>query len=245
VWDVTARLAGLRALVTGGSRGIGEAISSAFVQEGATVLIGSRDAEAGRAVVARLGSLAAWESLDIRDEFGWKRLLAQSDPFDVLVNNAGGLQHPRALLDLTLAQWQEELDTNLTGAFLGMRAVLPGMLARGRGSIVNIGSISGIRAQGDGAGYQAAKGGLRLLTRHAAFTYAARGVRVNLISPGSIATRSVAAEPVERTRPFIERTPMQRSGSPHEVAMMAVFLASDESSFVTGGEYAVDGGYVL
>lgn len=125
-----------------------------------------------------------------------------------------------------------------------MRYCIPPMIANG-GSIINMGSISGIRAQDDGAGYQAAKGGLRLLTSHAAFTYAARKVRVNIISPGAIDTPKVAEEPRERTLPFIERTPMRRMAQPVEVAHVAVFLASDESSFVTGSDYGVDGGYVL
>jgi 3alpha(or 20beta)-hydroxysteroid dehydrogenase len=208
---MTQRLSGSHALVTGGSRGIGEAVCERFVQEGAKVLIASRDASLGHDVADRLGDRATWAQPDIRDALGWQNLVERTadDPFDILVNNAGGLRYPKPLLELELDEWRDELETNLTGAFLGMRAVLPGMVARHRGSIINIGSISGVRAQGDAAGYAAAKGGLRLLTRHVAFTYASLGVRANLICPGAIATASVAAEPMSRIYPFVNRTPMR------------------------------------
>lgn len=240
------RLSGKHALVTGGATGIGKAIVECFVEEGARVVVASRNSERGRAFVDELGSSATWRTLDHTDANAWRRLIEEfeADPFHVLVNNAGGLLYPKRLHELEPAEWQREIDANLTGPFLGMRYVIPQMIRNGGGSIVNVGSISGRRGQDDAAGYQAAKGGLRLLTKNAAVTYAEAGVRANCINPGAILTEAVMAEPMERTEPFVVRTPMKRQGTPNEVAMIAVVLASDESSFVTGADFDVDGGYM-
>ncbi len=241
------RLEGKHALVTGGSMGIGEAVARRFVEEGARVIVAARHADRGREVVRSLGPKARWHRLDVTDAAGWRGLVArlERDPLDVLVNNAGELLFAKQLHEIEPDEWRQEIETNLTGAFLGMRYCIPMMLANRGGSIINMGSISGIRGQDDGAGYQAAKGGLRLLSANAAFTYASRGIRVNVISPGAISTPKVASEPWERTKPFIDRTPMKRMADPVEVAHVAVFLASDESSFVTGSDYGVDGGYAI
>lgn len=241
------RLDGKHAIVTGGSLGIGEAIARMFVAEGARVLVAARNVERGKAVVRSLGPAAHWERLDVTDAIGWRTLAERldSDPIDVLVNNAGELLYPKELHEVEPDEWSREIDTNLTSAFLGMRYFIPMMLAYRGGSIINIGSISGLRGQNDAPAYQAAKGGLRLLTINAAYTYASRGIRVNTINPGGVATPKVAGEPWERTLSFIERTPMKRLAQPVEVAFVAVFLASDEASFVTGSDYDVDGGYMI
>jgi NAD(P)-dependent dehydrogenase (short-subunit alcohol dehydrogenase family) len=242
---MTERLSGKHALVTGGTRGIGEGIVRLFVKEGARVVFTGRDVVLGEALSKETGAL--FRPLELTDEAGWQRLGAEftHDPFDVLVNNAGGIIYAKPLLDLTIEEWHRDVAVNLTGPFLGMRTFLPSMLARGSGSIINIGSISGVRAQPDGTAYQSAKAGLRWLTKNAAMTYAARGVRVNTINPGVIVSHLIELQPSKRLKWFTDRIPMQRNGQPYEVATAAVFLVSDESTYVTGVDLDVDGGYNL
>jgi NAD(P)-dependent dehydrogenase (short-subunit alcohol dehydrogenase family) len=244
---MAGRLEGKRALVTGGTHGIGEAIVRAFVSEGAQVLTVARGAERGEAIERELAPAATFRRLDVTDEHAWRSLVADhlAEGYDVLVNNAGGLRHPRPLVELEPAEWRHEIELNLTAPFLAMRYVIPGMLARGRGSVINIGSMSGLRAQPDATAYQAAKAGLRLLTRNAALTYAARGVRVNAINPGFIVTRPADMPLSSRERWFHDRIPMAHRGDPMDIAWAAVYLASDESRYVTGIDLQVDGGYEI
>lgn len=244
---MTGRMAGRHALVTGGTMGIGEAIVRRFVEEGARVVVAARTAEPGERLVAELGGATEFRVLDVADELGWERLAEEyaEDPIDVLVNNAGRLHHPKTLVQLAPAEWRRELEVNLTGPFLGIRAFLPRMLEIGRGSIINIASMSAVRAQRDATAYQVAKAGVRWLAKNAAMTYADRGIRVNTINPGVITTPLQQSMPAERESWFFDRIPMGRTGNPAEVAQAAVFLASDESSYVTGAEIDVDGGYNL
>ncbi len=240
------RLVGKHALITGGAKGIGEAIVRRFVAEGARVIVADRLEDRGRSLVAELGEAATFRGLDVIDEAGW-RLLATNllqDPINVLVNNAGGLLAPKALHLVDPVEWQDEIQLNVTSVFLAMRFMIPVMLKSGGGSIVNISSISGVVGQNDAPGYQAAKAGVRLLTKNAAITYATDGIRVNTICPGSISTERSLGRPPERIKAFTDATPMKRMGLPLEVAHVALFLASDESSFVTGTDIAVDGGYL-
>ena len=184
-------------------------------------------------------------SLDVTDDEGWRRLIDAhaADPFDVLVSNAGGLLHAKTLLDIGVDEWRQELDVNLTAHFLGIRHVLPAMLERRRGSIILIGSMSGMRGQRDATAYQVSKAGLRMLAKNATVTYSSRGVRFNMINPGFIDTTGSEGRLTDRERWFFDRIPMGRLGSTADIAAAAVFLASDESSYVTGLDLQVDGGY--
>jgi 3alpha(or 20beta)-hydroxysteroid dehydrogenase len=238
------RLAGKSAIVSGAARGIGRAILESFAAAGASVVALDVLEEEGNAACRAIGSAATFRRLDVTSEDDWNTLTAtlERHPPDVLVNNAGGLLSAAALHEHTLADWRRTLDLNLTSAFIGMRAVIPLMLARGSGSIVNIASISGVVGQTDAPAYQAAKAGLVLLTRNAALAYAKRGIRVNSLSPSLVATRGDDLED-ERSASFLARVPLGRAATPGEIAAAAVFLASDESSYVTGANLPVDGGY--
>lgn len=237
-------LQGKQTLVTGSAGGIGAAIAAAFVSEGASVVLIDQLAGAGKAAADALGPAARFVAGDVTEEATWTGLVdTVGQPVDVLVNNAGGLRHPQVLHELELADWRDELDRNLTSVFLGMRAVLPSMITAGAGSIVNMASISGALGQDDAPAYQAAKAGIRLLTKNAAVTYGRYNIRINAICPGAIDTEAVRGEDPARLGPFLARTPLGRQGAPAEVARAAVYLASDESTFVTGTDLFVDGGY--
>ena len=199
---MTGRLAGKHALVTGGTMGIGEAIVRLFAAEGARVLTVARHAELGVALARELAPAVSFRVLDVTDDSGWSAVAADfsDDPFDVLVNNAGGLHFAKKLLDCEPAEWRLELEVNLTAPFLAMRHLLPAMLKRGSGSIINIASMSGLRAQPDAPAYQASKAGLRWLTKNAALSYATAGVRINTINPGVIATPLQQSQPTGRER---------------------------------------------
>ena len=240
------RLAGKHALVTGGSRGIGAAIVRQFAAEGARVLATDVREEPGRALARELGNAVAFHPLDVTDEQGWRELATKlfSDPVHILVNNAGAVVSFAPLHELEPGDWEHILALNLTGTFLGMRFIIPVMLKLGSGSVINMSSVSGITGHDIAPAYQAAKGGVRVLTKNGAITYATQGIRVNSIHPGIISTPMVAEQPDWATKAFINDTPMQRAGEPAEVAHAAVYLASDEASFVTGAELYVDGGFL-
>jgi 3alpha(or 20beta)-hydroxysteroid dehydrogenase len=242
---VAGRLQGKLAIVTGGTMGIGEAIVRAFVGEGARVVACARRPEMGEAMARELGDAVQLRALDVVDEATWEALAGEYADAGILVNNAGGVRYPKPFDAMTSAEWRDEIEVNLTGPFLGMRAFIPRMLARGGGVVVNIGSNSGLRAQPDAPAYQAAKAGLRWLTKNVAMTYALRGIRANVLNPGAIWAGLTITLPAERTEWFTRRIPSGRLGTPDEVAAAAVFLASDESAYVTGIDLTVDGGLTL
>lgn len=234
------RLDGKVAIVTGASRGIGDAIASALAAEGATVVGCDIHAFASEA-------LDECRQLDVTDEQGWMDLVhAVSETHGapgILVNNAG-VTSPEGITETSLELWESVTGVDQTGVFLGMRAVIPAMREAGGGSIINISSICGAVAVPGIAAYHAAKGAVRTLTKNAAVTYAPDGIRANAILPGWIATPMTAGQSDAVNDVFLNATPLARPGTPEDIAGAVVFLASDEADFITGVDLPVDGGYL-
>ena len=235
-----ARLEGKVVLVTGAAQGIGLAVARLFAREGAAVTGGDvKETPSDGFEAVRL---------DVASPEDWGRvvgtILERHGRIDVLVNNAGIVACYEPVHGTDLASWNRVIAVNQTGTFLGMQAVLPWMRAARKGSIVNFSSIWGNVGVPGAAAYNAAKGAVRNLTKNAAVTYAPENVRVNSVHPGLIRTPLVEAQPDEMNTGIIAQTPMRRMGTPDEVAAGCLFLASDESSFVTGSELVIDGGYL-
>ena len=245
-----SRLTGRVALVTGAASGIGLATARRFAGEGATVLLADRDVAKLTAALANLGGVPHEAiPLDVTDEGGWIALAARVQQrfgtLDILVNNAGFGKFA-TIAETTLDQWRAILAVNLDSVFLGTKHMLPLLAASGHGAIVNMSSIRGIVA-GTGTGsYCAAKGGVRMFTKVTALecAEAGNGVRANSIHPGHIATPLSApayADP-EIAKKLLADVPLGRVGQADEIADAILFLASDESRYMTGGELVVDGG---
>jgi len=236
------RLKGKVALVTGASRGIGLGVVERFAEEGANVIAGSTSNPAGLYPDAVEGIV-----LDVGDEGHWQRaidgILSRHGRIDVLVNNAGIIAYS-PLHELTMKDWLNVVRVNQTGVFLGMRAVVPAMQRQKSGSIVNISSIWGNSAVPGAHAYHATKGAVRNMTKNAAITYVADGVRVNSLHPGFIDTPLTQSQDPAVNAFVVAATPMKRAGTPREIANGCLFLASDESSFMTGSELVIDGGYL-
>ena len=236
------RVDGKVALISGGARNIGAASARMLVAEGAQVVIGDLLDEEGAALADELGDAARYVHLDVTSDDDWRSAVedtvAEFGTLNVLFNNAGifnGGRLQRYETDL----WQQMLDVNLTGAFLGMRAAADAMIAAGGGSIINTSSIEGLRGTPWAHGYVASKWGLRGLTKSVALELAPQGIRVNSLHPGRISTPATDQMPDDMIP-----IPLGRPGLPDEVATFVVFLASDESSFATGSEFVMDGGTV-
>jgi len=243
------RLEGKKALVTGASRGIGRAIADRYLAEGAQVWgLGTKEpadlaerlrASPGRLhwIVADVGNLAELEPII-------DRALKEAEGFDILVNNAGITKDGLAFR-MSLEDFQRVLDVNLTGAFLIARTVGRDMIRRKAGSIINMSSVVGIHGNGGQANYAASKAGLIGLTKSLAQEVASRGVRVNAIAPGYIVTDMTDAINEGAKEKLIEHIPLKRLGKAEDVANMALFLASDEATYITGQVFAVDGGMFI
>lgn len=245
------RLTGRVALISGSARGLGAAIAELFAREGGAVLVTDIRDDEGMKTADRIrmaGGRAVYRRLDVTVAGDWDDAIAEcmqqfgQEP-DVLVSNAF-IWSPGTAADLTLDAWNTSLTVNLTGGFLGFRAVLPGMRSRGRGAIVAIGSsMGGEVAAPDFASYQAAKAGLAALVRHIAVTYGREGIRANLVHPGPMHTPGVdEAGFVAGMEQLAGSFPLPRVATPEEVAYSALFLASDESSYITGTAVIPDGG---
>ena len=240
------RLEGKRAIVTGAGRGIGRAIAAAFLAEGAHVLMNDIDGalleESAAGMGAPPGHLATVRA-DVSDPAAVVRIVegarAAFDGADVLVNNAGIGGVGKTLLELSLDEWHRMLDVDLTSVFLCCRAVVPLMLEAGRGSIVNLSSITGVEGTAGSVPYAAAKAGVIGLTRSLAREMASQRVNVNAIAPGLIDTAMSRARGQELSRQGVL---WPRIGRPEDIAALAVYLASDEAEFVTGQVIGINGG---
>lgn len=242
----SARLAGKVALITGANSGIGAATAKLFIREGARVIATDISVDAVHDLADAASEVLICRH-DVSNPESWDDVVAAAigrfGRIDVLVNCAGITGGAPAIEQVSLESWQKVLDVNLTGPFLGIQRVVPHMRGRG-GSIVNIASISGVIGNARASGYTASKGGIRALTSGAAIELAGEKIRVNTIHPGYIETQMTAgyrADPAIR-RMMVSQTPIGRLGQPDDIAFAALYLASDEASFVTGAEFFIDGG---
>jgi len=244
---MAGRLDGEVAIITGAARGQGEAEARMFTREGAKVVLTDILDEQGGAVAQEIGDAAHYIHLDVSQEDQWHKAIGETvktfGKLTILINNAGiGLKEDFGVEQTSLDVWNKVLAVNLTGAFLGMKYAIPAMREAGHGSIVNISSIAGIVGGGGLPAYHASKGGLRLLTKTAAIQYAKEKIRVNSIHPGGVDTAILD--------PFGERWkqraakwhPVGRIARSDEIAYGVLYLASQESTFVTGTELIIDGG---
>lgn len=251
--DAQGRLAGKVAAVTGGASGIGVAIVRVFAREGASVLILDIQDAAGEALAAELGERAAYRHADVRREADVRAAMAAArDRFgglDVVVANAG-VETPDAEVDTSEADWDQVMAVNAKGAFLCSKHAIPLLRERGGGSIINISSAFSFIGSAGYAAYHASKGAVCSLTKATAIAHAAANIRANSIHPGSIDTPMLrhlidtSPDPAEAERRFTSYQPLGRLGRPEDIAYGALYLASDEGSFLTGSELVIDGGYI-
>lgn len=248
------KLKGRVSIITGGTSGIGRATALLFAREGAKVVVAGRSASRGKEVVEAIRKEhgeAMFVKTDVSKSSDVRRLvdttLKEFGKIDVLFNNAA-LSPVGTVLDTSEEEWSDVIGTNMTGTFLCTKYVLPHMIKRKRGAIINTGSINSLMAMKKEAAYDASKGGVLMLTRAVAMDFAEFNIRVNCICPGAIDTPmlrdilSQTPDPVAAEASLVKQHALGRIGSPNEVAQMALFLASDDSSFVTGAAMPVDGG---
>lgn len=247
--QASGRIAGKTAFVTGGASGLGLDIVRRFVAEGARVVIADIDAGAGEALAADLGQ--RFVRLDVSREEQWLAALGTCENIDILVNNAGITTHG-SIEELTLEAFRHEFSVDVDGVFLGCKHVIPKMKDRG-GSVINMSSMCGVRAQADLAAYNAAKAAVTHLTKSVALHYARKGygMRCNSVHPGAIHTpilEKVMAQVADGRalyESWVATHPLGRLGRPEEISAIVLYLASDESAFATGAEFRIDGGSSL
>jgi NAD(P)-dependent dehydrogenase (short-subunit alcohol dehydrogenase family) len=241
------------ALISGGARGMGAVEARLFVREGAKVALGDVLEEEGRRTAMDIegsgdsGGEALFVKLDVTEEKDWTRaveaVVNRFGRLDILVNNAG-IFRIVPLEETSLEEWNLVMEVNLTGVFLGTRAVIPQMKRQGGGSIVNISSTSGLVGSSDTSAYQASKGAVRIFTKATAIEFAAQGIRANSVHPGPIHTDMISGllEDPDFQRRSLDAVPMKRVGTPEDVAYGVLYLASDEAAYITGAELVIDGG---
>ena len=239
------RLAGRVAIITGAAQGQGEAEARLFAAEGAKVVIADILADEAAIVAKDIGPAALCQPLDVSDPDAWQRVVTNTleafGTIDILVNNAG-ISLVKLIADTTLEEWHRLIAVNQTGVFLGMQAVFPTMSAARRGAIINTSAITGRDAMDYNGAYGATKAAIGVIGHVTAKEWAPFGIRVNTILPGAIDTPLMHIEGSEQFDfSFI---PMGRVGQPNEVAELACFLASDQSSYITGADIVIDGGLV-
>ena len=244
------RLEGKVALISGGARGQGEAEGRLFVAEGAKVVLGDIlevEGEAAAADIREGGGDASFVRLDVASEDDWRAAIDYTletyGRLDILINNAA-IYSRTPIVDTDLEEWRRIMEINSTGVFLGTKHAVPAMQRSGGGSIINISSTAGLVGSVRGSAYGASKGSVRLFTKYTALQHAADGIRANSIHPGPIDTEMIAenlSTPDGRAESE-SRVPLQRIGTVMDVAYGALFLASDDSSYMTGAELVIDGG---
>ena len=247
------RLDGKTALITGGSRGIGAAIAKRFVNDGAKIVVSDILKDELEKTVAALNALKAGSALacvgDVTKFEDVQRMVAETVKFggriDILVNNAG-IDPPGSIVDIPIEQWKKILDVNLNGPFYGMRAAIPEMIKQGGGSIVNVGSLAGVRCLPSMPAYCTSKGGLLQLSAQCALDYGAKNIRSNVVAPGATRTEMLmTAIGQDGMNTIAESVPLRKTASTDEITGAVSFLASDDASFVNGAMLLVDGGAAI
>lgn len=251
---MAGRLAGKAGIITGAARGQGAAEARLFAAEGADLLISDVLEEPLGELAQKLrgeGHVIESRKLDVTMESQWQDVAGAAEErfgrVDFLINNAGILD-PAGIEGTTHESWDRVLAVNQTGVWFGMKAVLPALKRAGSGSILNVSSIYGLVGSGGAAAYHATKGAVRLLTKTAAIEYAPNRIRVNSIHPGYIDTKMIRSAVPEEVRAQLggmigENIPLGRIGTPEDIAAGALYLTSDDASYVTGAELVIDGGY--
>jgi len=243
-----ARLAGKVAIISGAAQGMGAATARLFAAEGAKVVLGDILEEKGRAVAAEIGESAHFEKLDVRLEEDWQRVVAAATgrfgKLDVLVNNAA-ITHFGAVDEIRKEDAERVLDINVIGTLMGVKHAIPALKANGRGVIINISSVDGLRGCNGLIAYTASKWAVRGMSKSLAYELGPSGIRVVSIHPGGVNTEmgNPTGEVGDSLNSRYTTVPLQRIGEPEEIARASLFVASDEASYISGAEIAVDGGW--